>query len=77
MTSEPRRTCHRAALSERQLSRLLLKETLTTPGRPVERVRVAAAREVLEKTAAPLEAVATRRLDFLNWKSLFSLILLY
>jgi transcriptional regulator GlxA family with amidase domain len=50
----------RAALSERQLSRLFLKETLTTPGRFVERVRVEAAREVLENTPAPLEAVAGR-----------------
>lgn len=50
----------RAALSERQLSRVFLKETLTTPGRFVERVRVEAARNHLESTRAPLDVIATR-----------------
>ena len=50
----------RAALSERQLSRLFLKETFTTPGRFVERVRVEAARNQLENTDSPLESVAGR-----------------
>jgi transcriptional regulator GlxA family with amidase domain len=50
----------RAALSERQLSRLFLKETLTTPGRFVERVRVEAAQELLENTTTPLDAIASR-----------------
>jgi transcriptional regulator GlxA family with amidase domain len=49
----------RAALSERQLSRLFRKQTGTTPGRFVERVRVEAARDLLEANALPVDSVAT------------------
>ncbi len=48
----------RAALSERHFRRTFLQQTGTTPARFVERVRVEAAREVLERTSAPIEAVA-------------------
>jgi transcriptional regulator GlxA family with amidase domain len=49
----------RAAVSERHLRRLFAEQTRTTPARFVERVRVEAARERLESTSAPIEAVAT------------------
>jgi transcriptional regulator GlxA family with amidase domain len=48
----------RASLSERHFRRVFLEQTGTTPARFVERVRVEAARELLERTAAPVEAVA-------------------
>jgi transcriptional regulator GlxA family with amidase domain len=54
------RLAERAALSERQLSRVFLRETHTTPGRFVERVRVEAARELLENSATSLDAIAAR-----------------
>ena len=50
----------RAALSERQVSRLFHKQTRATPGRFVERVRVEAARDLLEAGALPVEGVAGR-----------------
>jgi transcriptional regulator GlxA family with amidase domain len=48
----------RAALSERQLSRLFLRQAGTSPARFVERVRVEAARDLLEAGTLPVEAVA-------------------
>jgi transcriptional regulator GlxA family with amidase domain len=48
----------RAALSERHLGRLFAEHTGTTPGRFVERVRVEAARDLLERSALPVEAIA-------------------
>ena len=48
----------RAAISERHLRRLFADQTGTTPARFVERVRVEAAREQLERTATPIETVA-------------------
>jgi transcriptional regulator GlxA family with amidase domain len=48
----------RAAVSERHLRRLFADQTGTTPARFVERVRVEAARERLEGSATPVEAVA-------------------
>lgn len=50
----------RAALSERQLSRIFVREAMTTPGRFVERVRVEAARDLLETTSMSVDAVAAR-----------------
>jgi transcriptional regulator GlxA family with amidase domain len=47
----------RAALSERHFRRLFVEQTGTTPARFVERIRVEAARELLEG-AAPVDAVA-------------------
>ena len=48
----------RAALSERHFRRTFLDQTGSTPARFVERVRVEAARELLERTTTPIEAVA-------------------
>jgi transcriptional regulator GlxA family with amidase domain len=48
----------RAAVSERHLRRLFAGQTATTPARFVERIRVEAARERLERTTAPVETVA-------------------
>jgi transcriptional regulator GlxA family with amidase domain len=48
----------RASLSERQLSRLFVKQARTTPARFVERVRVEAARDQLETSRASVDAVA-------------------
>ncbi len=48
----------RAAVSERHLRRLFADQTATTPARFVERIRVEAARERLERTTAPVETVA-------------------
>jgi transcriptional regulator GlxA family with amidase domain len=48
----------RASLSERQLSRLFAKQVHTTPARFVERVRVEAARDLLESTRSSVDAVA-------------------
>jgi transcriptional regulator GlxA family with amidase domain len=50
----------RAALSERHLRRVFAEQTKTTPARFVERVRVEAARELLEGTSTPVDAVAER-----------------
>jgi transcriptional regulator GlxA family with amidase domain len=50
----------RASLSERHFRRVFLEQTGTTPARYVERVRVEAARELLEATAEPIENVAAR-----------------
>jgi transcriptional regulator GlxA family with amidase domain len=49
----------RASLSERHFRRVFHEQTGTTPARFVERVRVEAARELLERTATPVDAVAT------------------
>ncbi len=49
----------RAAVSERHLRRLFADQTATTPARFVERIRVEAARERLERETAPIETVAT------------------
>jgi transcriptional regulator GlxA family with amidase domain len=54
------RLAERAALSERQLSRVFLRGIRTTPGRFVERVRVEAARELLENSGTSLDAIAAR-----------------
>jgi transcriptional regulator GlxA family with amidase domain len=54
------RLAEQAALSERQLSRVFLRETRTTPGRFVERVRVEAARELLENSVTSLDTIAAR-----------------
>jgi transcriptional regulator GlxA family with amidase domain len=48
----------RAAVSERHLRRLFADQTATTPARFVERVRVEAARERLERTSSRVETVA-------------------
>ena len=48
----------RASLSERHFRRTFLAQTGTTPARFVERVRVEAAREVLERTTIPIEQIA-------------------
>jgi transcriptional regulator GlxA family with amidase domain len=48
----------RAAISERHLRRVFADQTGTTPARFVERIRVEAAREQLERTTAPIETVA-------------------
>jgi len=48
----------RASLSERHFRRVFVEQTGTTPARFVEGVRVEAARELLERTTAPIEAVA-------------------
>jgi transcriptional regulator GlxA family with amidase domain len=48
----------RAAVSERHLRRMFADQTGTTPARFVERIRVEAAREQLERTATPIEMVA-------------------
>lgn len=50
----------RAAMSERHLRRVFSKETQTTPARFVERVRVEAARSLLENTYITVDAVAAR-----------------
>lgn len=50
----------RASLSERHLRRLFAEQTQTTPARFVERMRVEAARDLLEGTATTIGAVATR-----------------
>lgn len=48
----------RASLSERHFRRVFLEQTGTTPARFVEGVRVEAARELLERTTTPVDAVA-------------------
>jgi transcriptional regulator GlxA family with amidase domain len=48
----------RASLSERQLARLFAKQVHTTPARFVERVRVEAARDLLESSRSSVDAVA-------------------
>jgi transcriptional regulator GlxA family with amidase domain len=48
----------RASLSERQLTRLFAREAQTTPARFVERVRVEAARDLLERSRSSVDAVA-------------------
>jgi transcriptional regulator GlxA family with amidase domain len=50
----------RAALSERHLARLFAEHAGTTPGRFVERVRVEAARDLLEGGNGAVEEVARR-----------------
>ncbi len=50
----------RASLSERHLRRLFVEQTRTTPARFVERVRVEAARELLERATIPIGTVAER-----------------
>lgn len=53
------RLAKRAAISERHLRRLFADQTGTTPARFVERIRVEAAREQLERSATPIATVAT------------------
>ena len=48
----------RLNLSERHLSRLFVEQTGVTPGRFVERVRVEAARTLLERTDSPVAQIA-------------------
>ena len=50
----------RAGFSERHLSRLFARELGTTPARYVERIRIEAARSMLEASSAPLDDVARR-----------------
>jgi transcriptional regulator GlxA family with amidase domain len=47
-------------LSDRHLTRLFIEQIGTTPARFVERVRVEAARDLLERSSLPGETVATR-----------------
>lgn len=54
------RLAQQAALSERHLRRLFSEQTGTTPARFTERIRVEAARDLLEDTATPVEAIAKR-----------------
>lgn len=49
-----------AAVSERHLTRLFVQNTGTTPGRFVERVRVEAARGLLERESLGMRTVAAR-----------------
>jgi transcriptional regulator GlxA family with amidase domain len=51
---------HHASVSERHLRRLFAQQAQTTPARFVERVRVEAARNLLETTTAPTEEIAAR-----------------
>jgi transcriptional regulator GlxA family with amidase domain len=50
----------RSGFSERHLSRVFAREIGTTPARYVERVRIEAARAMLERSDAPLEVIARR-----------------
>lgn len=50
----------RAAISERHLGRLFAEHTGTTPAKFVERVRVEAARELLETSVMPVDTVSAR-----------------
>jgi transcriptional regulator GlxA family with amidase domain len=50
----------KVGISDRHLTRLFLNQTGTTPARFVERVRVEAARDLLERSDLPGETVATR-----------------
>lgn len=59
----------RASMSERHFTRVFVNETGMTPGRFTERVRVEAARELLERTSMPVETVA-RRCGFANRETL-------
>jgi len=52
------RLAQRVALSERHLRRLFSEQTGTTPARFTERVRVEAARDLLETTTTPVETIA-------------------
>jgi transcriptional regulator GlxA family with amidase domain len=54
------RLAHHASVSERHLRRLFAQQAQTTPARFVERVRVEAARNLLETTTAPTEEIAAR-----------------
>jgi transcriptional regulator GlxA family with amidase domain len=53
------RLAQQASLSERHLRRLFAEQTGTTPARFTERVRVEAARDLLESTSTPVDAIAT------------------
>ncbi len=52
------RLAQQASLSERHLRRLFSEQTGTTPARFTERVRVEAARDLLEDSATPVDAIA-------------------
>jgi len=52
------RMAEQAALSERHFTRLFIAETGTTPARFVERVRVEAARDLLEAGPTPVHTIA-------------------
>ncbi|SDD35985.1 GlxA family transcriptional regulator [Actinokineospora iranica] len=54
------RLARRAGMSERHLGRLFCAQTGTTPARFVERVRVEAARDLLERSTLSVEAVSRR-----------------
>jgi transcriptional regulator GlxA family with amidase domain len=54
------RLAERASFSERHMRRVFLQQTNTTPARFVERIRVEAARDILESSDMPIESVATR-----------------
>lgn len=51
---------HRASFSERHMRRVFAQQTNTTPARFVERVRVEAARELLENSDTPVGTIATK-----------------
>ncbi|HKW54825.1 MAG TPA: GlxA family transcriptional regulator [Stellaceae bacterium] len=50
----------RAGMSPRNFARVYAKRMGTTPAKAVERLRVDAARRVLEESAAPIESIARR-----------------
>lgn len=52
------RLSERAGFSERHLARVFVRELGTTPARYVERIRVEAARSMLETSDAPLQTIA-------------------
>jgi transcriptional regulator GlxA family with amidase domain len=54
------RLADRAAMSPRHFARAFAAETGTTPAKAVERLRVEAARVLIETGAAPVETVAAR-----------------
>jgi transcriptional regulator GlxA family with amidase domain len=54
------RLAERARMSERHLGRVFSEQAGTTPARFVERVRVEAARDLLERSALPVEAISRR-----------------
>jgi transcriptional regulator GlxA family with amidase domain len=54
------RLAERAAVSERHLTRLFIKQMGMTPARLVERIRVEAARQALESEDAGVEVIARR-----------------
>jgi len=54
------RLAEKVKMSPRNFARVFVRSTGTTPAKAVERIRVEAARRVLEETTAPLSVVADR-----------------